>query len=137
MKNILLSLTLSIVGFASGAIIPSTAFAQKYDIELRWKEGAIQGLLRTEPDAVLSSSLEMNDVELCIADALGVMGVVVPYNIGKEDRILAINTRSGDGFGIAVHLRKKNIGIDVIVRVQGKGWDDRAIERIKVCIDHK
>lgn len=101
---------------------------------LKWAEGAITQLMQKAPDAVIPSALNIEDTELCLGDALGAIGVLVPYRYGKDDYVYAINHRSGGAGTVVVHLHKKDNGMEAFVWTNSGGWNKKVIERVRVCL---
>ena len=96
-------------------------------------EGELKERLRAEPKAILQSAKPSYDLELCVADALTVVGNPSVFRDGPDNIVIAVTPGGGNAFIATVSIIKVPTGSKLELRVRGKGLDDRLASRVGGC----
>jgi len=78
---------------------------------------------------------QLEDVQLCLADALYSTGLPINYQQGR-DRIVMISLMP-NSYRIMASVTLTNLTSSTFraeLRVRGRGWDDRMTERVDYCV---
>lgn len=96
--------------------------------------GELKEHLALQPAAVLTSTKKAYDLEICIADALTVLGTPTALRDGPDDVVIAASIPSAGTYIASATIVRTDNGSRVDVRVRGKGWNDRVRERVQACL---
>lgn len=97
-------------------------------------EGELKERLRAEPKAVFDSAKKSYDLEICIADALTVIGSPTVLRDGPENIVIAAAFPGRNAFLASVSINPTSTGSHLALRIRGKGWDDRISARVTGCL---
>ena len=103
--------------------------AQKGDYE-----GELRERLRAAPAAVLTTSKPAYDLEICVADALTAVGTPTVLRNGPVNIVIASAMAANEDYIATVNINKVASGSELILRVAGRGWNDRLRTRIEGCL---
>lgn len=99
---------------------------------------AYQGELRERLAAPIveefDSAKKAYDLEVCVADALTVLGTPTAFRDGPDNIVIAASMPSGNAYLAAVTISKSGDGSHLALRLRGKGWNDRLRSRISGCL---
>lgn len=96
--------------------------------------GELKEHLALPPVAELASNKQSYDLEICIADALTVLGTPTALRDGKDDVVIAASTPMAGTYIASATIVHTEQGSRVDVRVRGKGWNDRVRDRVQACL---
>lgn len=100
----------------------------------RTYEGELRERLKAPAKAIFDTSKQAYDLEVCVADALTVVGIPTVLRDGPNNIVIAAAFPSGNAFLAAVSISKVAEGSHLELRIRGKGYDDRIATRIKGCL---
>jgi hypothetical protein len=96
--------------------------------------GELMERLTSEPKAVFDTGKKPYDLELCLADALTLIGAPTVFRDGPDNIVMAVALAGGNAIFATVSVAQKADGSHLELRARGKGWDDRLSARIKTCL---
>lgn len=97
-------------------------------------EGELRERLNAPPKAILTSVKPSYDLEICVADALTVIGTPTVLRDGPDNIVIAAAATGGNAFLAAVSIIKNPTGSRIELRIRGKAWDDRIRTRVAGCL---
>lgn len=96
--------------------------------------GELSERLNSEPKAVFDTGKKPYDLEICLADALTIVGVPSVYRDGPENIVLAVSFAGGNAVLSTISVTRTEAGSHLTLRARGKGYDDRLMSRIRACL---
>ena len=96
--------------------------------------GELRERLEEPVISTLNSAKLSYDLEVCVADALTVLGTPTVFRSGPNDIVVAASLPSGNAYLAAVTISRVNDGSRLDLRLRGKGWDDRITARLRQCL---
>lgn len=96
--------------------------------------GELKEHLALPPSATFSSAKPAYDMEICIADALTVLGTPTVLRDGPSNIVIAASIPMSGTYIASATVLHTDEGSRVDLRVRGKGWNDRMRERIQACL---
>lgn len=96
--------------------------------------GELKEHLALPPAATLTSDKPAYDMEICIADALTVLGTPTSLRDGPDGVVIVASNPMAGTYIASAAIQKTDRGSRVIVRVRGKGWNDRVRDRVQACL---
>lgn len=97
-------------------------------------EGELVERLKTPAKATFESQKRSYDLEICVADALTVVGSPTVLRDGPDNIVIAASFPGGNAFLASVSIAKNGTGSRLELRIRGKGWDDRIKARVAGCL---
>ena len=97
-------------------------------------QGELRERLNAPPKAAFDTGKQSYDLEICVADALTVVGIPTVLRDGPDNIVIAAAFPSGNVFLASVSISKVGLGSHLELRIRGKGYDDRIASRIKGCL---
>ena len=107
-------------------ILATAAHGQTY-------RGEISERLATPVIASFQSVKPIHDLEICVADAISVLGFPILLRDGPDTVTMLMSVARGPGYIGSVSFIKTMAGTRLDLRLRGKGWNDRLSERIAGC----
>lgn len=97
--------------------------------------GTLNNHLSTRDDATIRGTGTIEDVQLCIADAIIELGVPSVLQAGLHE-VLMVTYRPGSAISASVRLTQIDTNVlRAMVRVRGRDSDARIIRRIRYCLN--
>lgn len=96
--------------------------------------GELSERLSSEPKAAFDTAKKPYDLEICLADALTLVGVPSVYRDGPENSVIAVSFAGGNAVLSTISVTRTATGSHLTLRARGKGYDDRLISRISACL---
>lgn len=115
-------------------MIIASMLALLLNIQDKPYEGELKERLRTPAKASFESNKASYDLEICVADAVTVLGVPTVLRDGPANIVIAAATPGGNAFPVSVTISPAKSGSHLDLRIKGKGWDDRIASRIRACL---
>lgn len=97
-------------------------------------EGELRERLQAPAKAAFESGKRSYDLEICVADALTVIGSPTVLRDGPENIVIAASFPGGNAFLASVSIARTATGSHLELRIRGKGWDDRIRTRVAGCL---
>ena len=97
-------------------------------------EGELMERLKAPAKATFESQKRSYDLEICVADALTVVGSPTVLRDGPENIVIAASLPAGNAFLASVSIAREGSGSRLELRIRGKGWDDRIKSRVAGCL---
>lgn len=96
--------------------------------------GELKEHLALPPAATLTSGKRAYDLEICIADALTVLGTPTSLRDGPDGVVIVASNPMAGNYIASAAIQEAGGQSRVSVRVRGKGWNDRIRGRIEACL---
>lgn len=96
--------------------------------------GELMERLQSPVRATFESQKRSYDLEVCVADALTVMGSPTVLRDGPENIVIAASFPGGNAFLASVSISRNGTGSHLELRLRGKAWADRMKTRIAACL---
>lgn len=95
--------------------------------------GELMERLNTPAQSVFETTKKPEDIELCIADALTLIGNPSIFRDGLDRSVFSVAQGGGNGITATVSVIKTQTGNRLETRSRG-AWKDRLSARVKSCI---
>lgn len=96
--------------------------------------GELKEHLALPPAATLASGKRAYDLEICIADALTVLGTPTSLRDGADGVVIVASNPMAGNYIASAAIHEAGGQSTVTVRVRGKGWNDRIRGRVEACL---
>ncbi|VVT20132.1 conserved hypothetical protein [Sphingomonas aurantiaca] len=94
--------------------------------------GELKERLASPIDATLTTTKRPYDLEVCLADAITMLGIPTVLRDGPDN--LVIGAASANVFNATVSVIRTGEGSQILIRVKGKGFNDRVTSRVRQCL---
>lgn len=94
--------------------------------------GELKERLASPINATLTTTKRPYDLEVCIADAVTMIGIPTVLRDGPEN--LVIGAAGPNIFTATVSIVRNGEGSQVLIRVKGKALNDRVTSRVRQCL---
>ena len=98
------------------------------------ERGELSERLSSPPKATFDTAKKPYDLEICLADALTIVGVPSVFRNGPENVVFAVSYAGGNAVLSTLSVDRTDAGSHLTLRTRGKGYDDRLIGRIRGCL---
>lgn len=96
--------------------------------------GELKQRLNSEIKATFETNKKSYDLEVCLADALTLIGGPTVLRNGPENIIIAVAYGGGNAIFATINVDRTPTGSHLELRARGNGWDDRLKARITTCL---